>query len=1403
MSASIPSTRSERLALTKSQHLLWMGQQLRPETPLYNMAQTFTLRGPLDLDAMQEAFQALLDRSDTLRTVIDVQNGIPLQRVVAPFAYAVEQVDLSRQPDPDAAFADWAHARSRQMFELSERLFDTAFVRLGEDRHVWVLNLHHLITDAWSTSLVYRTMADLYDRARAGTLDEAPLLRSYAEYVAYEQSTRESRLTQRATAHWADQLEAIPESVQLYGATATRETTRTARVTRALGADRSQRLRELAAGDAALTEHVALFNRFATLLFAYLHRVSGQSELAFGTPSHNRPTAALKETVGVFIEVFPLQVSVEEGETFRSLLAKVQRATGSFLRYAQPGTSSAAVNRSLNVILNYITASFPEFAGLPMTSDWVHAGHGDSSHHLRLQVHDFDATGEFVVHADLNEALFDAATREAAIDHLVVLLDAMLADSDQPIQSAALLTDAERSELLTTFSSSPSQGLEVPKTAIQAFESQARATPNQTAAEQDGQALTYHQLDAKANALAATLRERGVAPGTLVAVAMDRSLEVLVAYLAVLKAGGAYVPLDPSHPETRLRHQLDEAAPMVVLTRAAGADRVPASGPDVLVVDVDELAEDVPALDGTPAVSDLAYVLYTSGSTGRPKGVKVSHHALAHYTAWACHTYAGNAPVDAALFTPLTFDLTLTSIWVPLLTGGRVRVYGEDPAPGATLLKVIEDDAVDLIKLTPSHLALMRGQGPTSRIRCVIVGGEDFKTTQARRALEVFGSETVVLNEYGPTEATVGCIVHCYDPEGDTDVSVPIGRPMDHVEAFLLNDARQLVPVGVVGELYLGGDGLAEGYLAQPERTAERFVPHRFQAGQRLYRTGDLGRWRRDGTLEYLGRSDEQVKVNGVRIELGEVEAALASLPGVEAAVAAVSTDMQGAPEPDHYCTSCGLASTYPDISFDAEGVCTLCTAYATYEEKAQRYFKSMDDLKTIFEASRAHSTGDYDCLMLLSGGKDSTYALSQLVELGLRVLTFTLDNGYISDGAKANIRRVTDALGVDHVFGATPAMNEIFVDSLERFSNVCQGCFKTIYTLSLQLAREKGIPIIVTGLSRGQFFETRLTEELFADDDADAMDRIDLTVLEARKVYHRVEDAVNRLMDVEALQDDAIFDEIQFVDFYRFCDASLEEMMAYLDETLPWVRPSDTGRSTNCLINEAGIFVHKQEQGFHNYAFPYSWDVRVGHKTRDEALAELDDEIDAASVRQMLREIGYEGRAMEDEAPVNRLVGYYVSEAPLELAEVRATLEDRLPESMIPSVFVRLPDLPLSANGKVDRSQLPDPSARRVSTVAAGYVAPRTAIEEDIAAIWADVLGLDQVGVFDEFLTVGGQSLLAIQIIARLNQMFETTLPLQSAFEATSVAALAALVEDTLLAEIKALSEDEAQRLSESASPE
>jgi acyl carrier protein len=356
--------------------------------------------------------------------------------------------------------------------------------------------------------------------------------------------------------------------------------------------------------------------------------------------------------------------------------------------------------------------------------------------------------------------------------------------------------------------------------------------------------------------------------------------------------------------------------------------------------------------------------------------------------------------------------------------------------------------------------------------------------------------------------------------------------------------------------------------------------------------------------------------------------------------------------------------------------------------------------------------------------------------------------------------------------------MNEIFVDSLHRHHNVCNGCFKTIYTLSIQIALEKEIPFIVTGLSRGQFFETRLTEELFWDDTLDTT-KIDDTILEARKLYHRESDAVKRLLDVSAFGNDAVFEKVQFVDFYRYSDVSLEELLAYLKDKIDWVRPTDTGRSTNCLINQVGIYVHKKEEGYSNYAFPYSWDVRLGHKTRDESLEEINETIDETEVKRIMGEIGY--KRSDTEAPqTERLVAYFTGNRDASVKDLKRFLSERLPYYMVPTVFKPLEEMPLTKNGKVDKKSLQNLNSAQLA-METPYTAPRNDIEELLERIWKEVLQLKKVGVYDDFIALGGHSLAAIRVTARVNEEIEVDFPLNKVFERPTIAEYATFVEETL----------------------
>jgi amino acid adenylation domain-containing protein len=797
---------------------------------------------------------------------------------------------------------------------------------------------------------------------------------------------------------------------------------------------------------------------------------------------------------------------------------------------------------------------------------------------------------------------------------------------------------------------------------------------------------------------------------------------------------------------------------------------------------IENFPDTLPKLEIDP--TQTVYIMYTSGSTGSPKGVVISHLALANYLIWAKSAYmtkdSTKHQLSFPLFTLISFDLTVTSIFLPLITGGQVVIYPEGPhGPDLSILQVVQEDLVNAIKLTPSHLALLSGKNlRSSKIELLVVGGENLKSATAAEANSIFGKDVKLFNEYGPTEATVGCIFHQFSSEDIQLPSIPIGKPITNMQAYILDNSNNPVPKGVTGTLFLSGAGLLDGYLNQPDYTSSKLVNNPFIQGGKMYNTGDLVRMDHENRLIYLGRIDEQVQIGGIRVELGEIEAVLNQFTGISNSVADLQFRLvPPAQQEIQNCVSCGLPSNYPSVGFDMHGVCDLCLSFENYQQKARKYFRHLKDLKSIFESASSQKGGQYDCIMLLSGGKDSTYALARLVEMDLKVLAFTLDNGYISDEAKANIKRVVGTLGVDHVFGETKAMNSIFVNSLKQHANECNGCFKTIYTLSTKLAIEKQIPVIVTGLSRGQFFETRLTEELFRKPDID-FDRIDQTILEARKVYHRADDAINRLLDASFFKNDKVFEQIQFVDFYRYCDVSLSELFSYLDQKLPWVRPSDTGRSTNCLINQAGIYVHKKLHGYSNYAFPYSWDVRLGHKTRDASLEEINEVIEEQEVHRMLDEIGF---TLENTSPERQqLVAYYVGDAGLSEAELKEHLAKALPDYMVPSQIHAIKEIPLSPGGKIDRKSLPQWD-QQVSKSRVTTRIPETQVEKMLHEIWSEVLQTPQLGIDDNFLNVGGNSLQAIRVMARVNENFGLDLTLTSIFEYPTISSFGNFVEKTI----------------------
>ncbi|MGP1993455.1 non-ribosomal peptide synthetase [Zobellia laminariae] len=1365
------------LKLTKSQSALWAGQKMHPNVPLHNVVYTFEITGAIDKITFEKAFQRLIKTTDILRIIFSEEKGVPNQTVRNEVDFSLEFIDLTHHQN-NTTIDKWLHERTLKLMDISERVFDTALLKTGSNNYVWVLKLHHLVTDAVSNSILYRRMSSFYTCEITNTTAAVENFPSFSDYNKYEHEQSTTSVNNDSNKYWEERTKNLLEKPKLYGEKIDNSTA-AKRITLDLGTQRSQQLRELANRTEfkGWTEDLTLFNIFLTLYFSYIHRVSGQETIAIGAPSHNRTTRKFQKTAGLFIEVLPLVIDIENEDTFISLFNRVKIETNNYLRNARPGSATAQTNNSFNTVLNFIHADFPDFNGFHTKTEWLHSDHIDSSHALRTHVYDMNNSGAFKIAFDINSNTFSDATAEEIPVHFLNLLDAFLENSEQSIRKPGLLDTAPGDALLVEELSTPF------KSVIQSFEENTNSSPNSVALQFVNEILTYNSLNKKANQLAHYLKAKGINEKSRIALHFNRSSDYIISVLAVLKTGAAFTPIAFNQPVARVKYIISNSKSVLLLSQSNLISKIDI--PDIGILDVQKessIINEQPFtnLEIQSSPESLSYILYTSGSTGKPKGVLISQQALSNYIFWAKEAYHTNEKSIFPLFTSIGFDLTITSTFLPLVSGGRINVYKESvTGPDVSLLKVLDDNLVNCIKLTPSHLALFKEKKlSTSFIHTMIVGGEEFKSNLAKSIKEAFPNEIKIYNEYGPTEATVGCIVAEYNESNHTKVTVPIGLPISNMSAYVLDEYKNRVPKGVVGELYLSGLGLSDGYANDLSLTAEKFIENPLISGNKMYRTGDLARINKNGSFEYMGRSDEQVKLRGHRIELSDIENNLTEFPEIENCAVVLVESKKTTPEDEVVnCTKCGLPSNYPNTDFDEKGVCHLCTAFETYKDKTERYFKNDEQLVSLLTSKR-ESNPNYDCISLLSGGKDSTYVLARLINMGLKVLAFTMDNGYISEQAKANVDRIVKRLGVDHVYGHTPHMNEIFVDSLNQHHNVCNGCFKTIYTLSTKIALEKKIPFIVTGLSRGQFFETRLTEELFWEDDLDT-NKIDDTILEARKLYHQESDAVKRLLDVSIFDDESVFEKVEFVDFYRFSDVSLEEMLIYLKDKAGWIRPTDTGRSTNCLINQVGIYVHKKDLGYSNYSFPYSWDVRLGHKTRNESLEEINEVIDEKEVLRIMDEIGYESSRPQWENS-SKLVAYYTGKQDIAIKELQNFLAKQLPSYMLPTIYKHVDQMPLTKNGKIDKKGLKNLSAVQLA-MNTSYTAPRNEIDELLEKIWAEVLLLNKVGIHDNFISLGGHSLAAIRVTARINEEIEYNFPLNKIFEMPTIAEYSNYIEETL----------------------
>jgi len=892
----------DEVPLSFAQERLWFLDQLEPGNPAYNRPFALRLMGPLNVTVLELALSEILRRHETLRSVFSSLEGRPIQAIAPARPLTLTVTDLSRQAQPqrEAQARRLAAEEAQRPFDLAqEPLVRGTLLRLEREAHVVLLVIHHIAFDGWSANVLIRELTALYEAfstGRPSPLRDLPI--QYADFAFWQRQRLQGDVFKTQLAYWQDQLAGCPPALDLptdYPRPAT-QTHRGRREAVPLPAALLRSLKAL-----GQQEGVTLFMILLAAFQVLLQRHTGKDDIVVGSPISGRTQVDTENLIGFFINTLVLRIDLSGNPTFRELLGRVREvAMGAYAHQDLPVEKlleELKLERDLSrtplfeVMFNL--EHFPEEVA--------------RTHNLRIDAFEFDSgvsQFDLAVEAvektdglscvwEYNTALFDDATISRMWGHYQTLLEGIVADAGQRIGWLPLLTQAERHQLLVEWNDTR---LDYPKDRCvhHLFESQAEQRPGAVAVVFKDQQITYGELNGRANRLAHYLQRQGVGPDVLVAVCMERSMDMVVGLLGVLKAGGAYVPLDPSYPKARLAFMIEETEAPVLLTQEHLEERLNHRGRTVLCLDRDwevicRQPVKAPFTDTGP--DNLAYVIYTSGSTGQPKGVEIEHRGLVNLISWQQRTFSLSEKDKATQLAAISFDISVMELWSHLTAGARIHLPpDEETAMSPVKLRdwlVSESITVsDLVTpLAESVLPLSWPQSSTLRV--LLTGGD---------RLSAYPSDTLpfeLVNLYGPTEYTVVTTWGIVSPHERTQAPPPIGRPIDNTQVYLLDRHLEPVPMGVPGELHVGGVGLARGYLKRPELTAVKFIPNPFshEAGARLYKTGDLARYLPDGNIAFLGRMDNQVKIRGFRVELGEIESVLRQHPDLRDAVVVARED--------------------------------------------------------------------------------------------------------------------------------------------------------------------------------------------------------------------------------------------------------------------------------------------------------------------------------------------------------------------------------------------------------------------------------------------------------------------------------------------------------------------------------
>lgn len=1321
---------SDSLPVSFAQHSLWIVDQWEASRASHNFPVAFRLEGELNIAAIEYALKEVVRRHEILRTTFAAEEGTVTQSILPELRIPIAFIDLMETAEEtrSSRVRELASRDAQQAFDLTKApLLRCTLLRINTQEYVLLITLHHIIFDGWSLGVLIRELTDLYAAFVAGNpLPLQPLRLQYADYAIWQRERLQGEVLERQLGYWTRQLAEAPALLEL-PADRIRPAVQSFR-----GACHYFHL------DASVTSALRTLSRqrdctlFMTVLAAFktlIYRYTGREDVIIGTPVANRPRQEMEEMIGFFVNTVVLRTDLSGNPCFTELIERVKAVTlGAFANQDLPFerlVEELQPERTLSHTPLYQIAFIMQNApmgAIRMPGLAISTVEADVDAQFDLTFELFDIPDSLEGRIVYSSDLFDLDTISRFVGHFKTLLEGIISDPEAAISALPLMNSAEQNKLLQEWNSGSSNFLQGDVIHTR-FEAQAKQTPDATAIVYQDREISYSELNRRANQLAHYLRKQGTQQGQLVGMYTDRSVEMVIGILGILKAGGAYLPLDPMFPRERIKYMLTDSEVELILTQEELVHELAGEVSNMLCLDRDwHLMESEPAnnLSGSVNQAGLAYVIYTSGSTGNPKGTLVTHSNVVRLFDATQTLYGFGAGDVWVLFHSYSFDVSVWELWGALFHGGRIVIapYEVTRSPqqfydllhekGVTVLNQVPTAFHALARLVQEHEAAR-----IPSLRWVIFAGEALDIYRLEPWFERYGDEQPQLvNMYGITETTVHATFRRITKQDlQRGAGSVIGCAFPDLQLYILDSRLNPVPVGVPGEIYVGGAGVSLGYFKRPDLTAERFIPNPYslKGGERLYKSGDLARYLRDGDIEYLGRMDQQVKMRGYRVEMGEIEAALSTHPGVQSAVAMLQELAEGerrlaayiVPDPQSSSAISGILRLQEEAGSELSLYTLPNGLELVHRNKNETEFMYREIWDNESYSKRGIALEEGSCIF----------------DVGANIGMFALYAGAISKNctiyAFEPIPPVFRALEQNvRLYGLNArlfACGLADANKTETFSY-----YPNLSILSGRYADVDEEKAVVRAFLKHQHLE-EIGEEMIQD------------MLNERLATEKHECQLRTISDIIMECD------VESIDLLKV-DVEKGEL-----DVLKGIKEQDWPK-----IKQIVLETHDREGRLQEVEHLL---IRHGFEVWLEQDSEL-SETGLYNVYALRPAPAREVQAVQTGQP--ELTDSWRSRNTL-IRELRELSSNKLPWYMVPSDFILLPELPLTPSGKIDRKRMPGLNTEKGSEE---YVAPSSEVEKSLAEIWAGVLGVERVSVHDNFFELGGDSILSIQIAERAHRL-------------------------------------------------